>query len=345
MFEIKRFYRAVVCAVLCPFFFSCATSAPKADKNEPKWLTDPYLVYNRAATLAAVGYGPGRDGAEKNALAALAAIFGQSVSSESLSTYSYTQALQKSGMGWSENSDIAHAVKTSVEMDTVIGAEIKEVWDSGKGTVYAVAAMDKAKTGLIYSEMIFRNEQTIAGLTALSAGDRQSFEAYARYQQAALLADANDVFSNVMNVISSGMAGGVDSLTGRDYRNIAAEIAKSIPITVTVENDRNDRVKNAFSRALASAGFRTGGSGSRYALRAKFSLEQVDYANNPYRWVRYAVDASLADTTSGTVLFPYSASGREGHASLSEAENRALRVLENSITDSYVKELGDFLSK
>jgi hypothetical protein len=343
MSKMKRIFRSGVYAALCMLFFSCA-SVPNAGKGEPAWLHDPYQVYNRAATLAAVGYGPSRDSAEKNALAALASIFGQSISSESLSTYSYTQAVQKSGTGWSENSDIAQAVKTSVEMDTVIGAEIKEVWDGGKGTVYAVAAMDKAKTILIYSEMIQQNELTIAGLTSLSAGDR-SFDAYTRYQQAAVLADANGVFSNVMKVISAGAGGGGDALTGRDYRNMAAEIAKTIPIAVTVENDRNGRVKSAFSRALAAAGFRTGGNGSRYALRAVLSLEQIDYANNPYRWVRYAVDASLDDTTSETVLFPYSVSDREGHNSLTEAENRALSAVENAITNSYVKELGDFLSK
>jgi hypothetical protein len=247
-------------------------------------------------------------------------------------------------MGWSENSDVAQAVKTSVEMESVIGAEIKDVWDDGKGTVYAVAAMDKAKTSLIYSEMIFRNEQTIDKLMA-SSKDKLSFEAYTRYQQAAQLADANNVFYNVMKVIRPGSAGGMGSLSGRDYRNEAAEIAKNIPITVTVENDRQDRVKNAFSKALSSAGFRTGGNASRYALKAKLVLEEIEYINNPYRWIRYTVEGNLADTAEETVLFPYSVTGREGHASQSEAEYRALRALESAITDSYVKELGDFLAK
>jgi len=321
-------------------------SAPGAKQTpEPAWVSDPYQVYNKTVYMAAVGYGPARDTAEKTALTNLTSIFGQSISSESRTDYNYSQAVEASSFVWSEKSDLAQAVKTSVAMDTLIGAEIKDVWKSSDGTWYAVAVMDKAKTNLIYSDLIQQNLGTINKLTSLSAAEKQSFEGFINYYQAANLADANIVFANVRTVISPGSMLGENLKTGNDYRLEAAQIAKNIPIAVTVENDRNNRIKGAFSNTLTKAGFRTGGTDSRYVLKASLSLDEVAFQNNPYKWIRYVVDANLIDTSTGAVLFPYNINEREGHTSLSEAENRAVSAAEKKINNDYLNALRLFISQ
>jgi hypothetical protein len=314
-------------------------------KSEPQWVSDPYQVYPRTVYLAAVGYGPSRDSAGKNALAALTAIFNQSISSETEVNVSYSEALEKSGSIWSENSDIAQTVKTSVQMNTLIGAEIADVWDDGGGTVYAAAVMDKLKTGSVYSELIRQNRETIARLTALSSEEKQSFDGYVKYQQASSFADANMVFANVMKVIDIPSFGGGDIKSGEYYRIEASEIAKNIPVAVAVDNDRQGRINGAFTQALSASGFRSGGANPRYTLKGSLALEPVTYEGNPYRWVRYSVESSLVDLSSGMTIFPYSITGREGHNSVPEAETRALRAAETSIRDGYGRALGEFLSQ
>ncbi|MDR2210088.1 MAG: LPP20 family lipoprotein [Spirochaetaceae bacterium] len=325
-------------------FFSCG-STPRGNSAEPAWISDPYATYDRTAYIAAVGYGPVRDTAEKAAITNLSSIFGQSITSESTANYTYTQAVEASSAAWTEESGIAQEVKTSVAMDTLIGAEIKDVWKGTDGTCYALAVMDRAKTSLIYSELIQQNLGTIAALTNLSGAEKQSLEGFINYYQAAALADANRVFANVRNVISPGSMAGENLKTGNDYRIEAGKIAKDIPIAVIVENDRQNRIGGAFAGALTSAGFRTGGKDSRYVLRASFFMEEISFLNNPYRWIRYVVDASLVDTTTGTVLFPYTVNDREGHTSIAEAENRAVRSAESLIKERYMNDLGVFLSR
>jgi hypothetical protein len=338
MFKVKTAVSGLLTAVL---FCGCVSTPGKSAR--PDWISDPYKVYNKTAHIAAVGYGPARDTAEKNALAALTAIFGQSVSSETKSSYTYTQALEASGTAWGENSEIAQAVKTSVEMDSLIGAEIRDVWNGGD-TYYAVAVMERAKTSLIYSEMIQTNLKTISGLTNLSSSVKRSFEGYGQYRKAARLADANVMFANVMKVVSPGSMAGESFKTGDDYRLEAAEIARSVPVSVIVSNDRQARIRSAFSQVLTGAGFLTGGNDSRYVLNVAVLLEEVAYPGNSSKFIRYTIDADLVDKTEGTVLFPYNISGREGHIILSEAENRAIRAAEDEIKKSYVDALGDYLA-
>jgi hypothetical protein len=230
-------------------------------------------------------------------------------------------------------------------MNTLIGAEIADVWDEGTGTVYAAAVMDKFKTGSVYSELIRQNQQTIARLTSLSAEEKQSFDGYVKYQQASSLADANMVFANVMKVIDIPSFGGGDIQSGEYYRVEASEIAKNISVVVAVDNDRQGRIGGAFTRALSASGFRTGGANPRYSVKGSLALEPVTFEGNPYRWVRYSVESNLIDLSSGTTLFPYSITGREGHNSSSEAETRALRAAEISIQDGYSRALGEFLSQ
>jgi hypothetical protein len=322
MFKMKKTVTGLFALALV--LSACAGGPAAGDsrkKDEPQWVSDPYLVYPRTVYLAAVGYGPSRDSAEKNALAALTAIFNQSISSETEINVSYSEALVKSGSTWSENSDIAQTVKTSVQMNTLIGAEIADVWDDGTGTVYAAAVMDKFNTGSVYSDLI------------------------QQYQQASSLADANMVFANVMKVIDIPSFGGGDIKSGEYYRFEASEIAKNISVAVAVDNDRQGRIKNAFTQALSASGFRSGGVNPRYSLNASLALEPVTFEGNPYQWIRYSVGSDLVDLSSGMTIFPYSITGREGHNSASEAETRALRAAETSIRDGYGRALGEFFSQ
>jgi len=348
MFKMKNFvFSLAVIAALIPACTSTpgTTYVVSPASKEPAWIADPYAVYNKASNLAAVGYSTARDNAEKAALANLTAIFGQSVTAETKSNYSYSQAVSASSSSWSEKSDLAQAVQVSVALDTLIGAEIKDVWKGPDGTWYAVAVMDKAKTTMIYSELIDQNNKTISDLTNLSAAEKQSFDGIMNYYKAADLADANQVFARVRNVISPGSMAGEKMKTGDDYRLDAAKIARNIPIAVIVDGDRQNRIKGAFSAVLTKAGFRTGGNGSRYVLNVSFTMDEVKFPNNPSKFVRYVVDANLIDTTTDTVLFPYNVNDREGHSTLPEAENRAIMAAEKKINAEYMDAMGVFLSK
>ena len=329
---------------------SPATGTGKIDKNDPPkpaWVDNPREVYSDARYVAAVGYGPDRESAEKSALGALVAVFGQNVSGETVVTSQYTEAVREGRVLVTEDSAVQQAVTSSWEQDTIVGAEIKDTWFDGNRTTYAVAVMDKSRAMVLYAELIEANESSIQSLTAIPAAERNTLDAYARFDLAATIAEANAGFVNVLSVVSPGAAAARRSgLTmAEDMRLECRKIAEKIPITVQVENDREDRIRSAFSSVISGAGFKIAESGSRYTLQAVLRLSETELPKNPNKFARYQVESRLTDAQNATSVLPWTISGREGHATLPEAEHRAVRTAEKKIQTEFGAVFSDFLSR
>ncbi|MDR1617978.1 MAG: LPP20 family lipoprotein [Treponema sp.] len=313
-------------------------------RGQPGWVNIPYSVYKESEYVAASGNGANRTAAEKSALAALTAVFGQSIQADLKLVSNYSEAVKNGVVDVSENNSLQEAITTSTEMDALVGAEIKDAWYDGKNTWYAVAVMERAKTAVLYTDMIKSNERIIKELTTIPAAEKNTLDAYSRYQLAATIADVNRVYANVLSVV--GNAGGINPATmkkGDDYRLDAVNITKNIPIAVRVNGDRSDRIRGAFASVISKAGFRSGGNSARYVLEVTLSISEVTLAGQN-KFARYVVDANLTDMTEGMVLLPFNINGREGHLNLPEAENRAVAAAEKKINETYGPKLSGYLA-
>jgi hypothetical protein len=319
-----------------------ASPSRSGSSARPAWVDSPEAVYSRNAFVAGVGAGNDRPAAEQNALTALSSIFHQSLQADQTISTSYQEAVKNGAAAdWTENTSVESAIKTSTAME-LAGAEIREVWTDGK-TFYAVAVMENERTARLYTQMIQDNQRIIDTLTDIPAADRNSMDSLARFQFAATIAEANRVFANVLSVIGAPVTAGIKR--PEDYRLEASNIIKTIPVSVVVENDRDGRIRSAFASVLSSAGFRTGGNNSRYQLRARLSLSEVQLPNQTNKFVRYGIDGNFVDASTEQILFPYNAVGREGHVSIPEAENRAVRAAESKIKGDYAEALSAYLSR
>jgi hypothetical protein len=315
-----------------------------SDTAQPLWVTEPYSVYDQASFVAAVGHGSSRDAAGRNALTALTAFFGQSIQSELQALSAYMEAVADGTIRVSSGTNtITEAVRISVDMDTLAGAEIRDFWYDQKSVYYAAAVMEKAPAAKLYTDLIVSNLRIINELANLSDGEKYSLDGVVNYNRAASIADASALFINVLSLIGSAE----DFYTlkkGDEYRLQAAEIIKRIPIRVQVNNDRADRIKGAFSAVLTQMGFRTGGTDSRYVLDVKTILSEV-VRDDPYKWYRYEINAELIDTRNRMVLVSYSINNRNGHSQLEEAEKRAVAHAEEKILESFGTVLGEYLTR
>ena len=339
---------ACIFAALLILFSACAGTAPKRNSSEgakPAWVDNPEAVYSKLFYVAAVGYGSDRNLAERDALAKLTGVFGQSVQAELKTIASYSEAVKSGVIQVSENSSVQNAITTSAEMDTLVGAEIAGVWYDNRNLYYAAAVMEKEKTSALYADLIRSNGRIISELVNLDEADKNTLDGYSRLLLAGAIADASRVYANVLTVV--GDTRGIvpsEMKNGDELRLGAAEVARNIPIGVAVTGDRGDRIRAVFTKALGAAGFRSGAADSRYMLRVSCSMTEVALPNQQNKFVRYQVSGALEDNAEGnSVLVSYDISGREGHLTVAEAEERALRAAEGKIAGEFETVLKSYL--
>ena len=278
---------------------------------QPRWVNDPYNAYDRNFFIAAIGSAQDRYQAEARAFAALAAIFGQSIRSEFTVTENYTEAVNKGVVSVSQNTRIRDEIKTAASMDKLVGAEIGNVWDSGRGTVYVAAYMNKSKTIAVYSDMIIINNRNIELLTTMEDTHKNTLDGYARFRLAALIAGINSNYAAV--ILQAG--GSASSLNLRIVQTMSAQtvsadalyleasnIIKNIIVNVHVTNDRANRIQDAFAGVLSSEGLRTRGNAPLYTLEVRLNVNEVTFPDNNFINCRIETSANLIDNSTGASL-------------------------------------------
>ncbi|MCL2720576.1 MAG: LPP20 family lipoprotein [Treponema sp.] len=343
---IKQF--VLLTLLFLVLMFSCISSS---SVQMPVWVNDVYSVYNRAHYIAATGFGSDRNAAEKNALAALTAFFGQTVQVDRMAASSYQQAVINGVMdGWIDTAEMRTNIRSFASMDNLIGVEIKEVWFDSKGTYYAVAAAEKNSIIRIYNELINANNNIINNLTDMTSGEKNSMEGVIRYRFAATVADINSSYRDIV-VLLGGSISDSRSFDGDYYRLEAKNIIKTIPISIKILNDRNGRISSAFAKCFTDWGFETisipvsSASMTRYSLEVNVSLNPVVLPGNPNIFSRIELIAALSDNTHNRVLIPYSFISREGSISQTEADNRCITAAERDINEVFSVFLSDYLSQ
>lgn len=353
---MRKMKNAFAKAVLCSFILlagglSFAAKAKKPAKaaasKMPDWVNQPSLVYPNSAYITYVGSAADRNASEVSALQGLAAIFGQSVKSESNASSRMEQAKADGLVATTSVQAFSQDVKRVVDVDCLVGAEIKEYWqDEKSGTWHALALLDKAKAVDIYSTMIKKNAAAIPTVLKGAEGDKLSLDAFAAYDFAEDIAIENEGHLKKLSVIDPDSVDGLKSFcpSSKGLHAKKMEIAKQIPICVQTFNDDHGRCKEAFSQAISEAGFRgTTDASVRYTLIAKFEFERSDTKDKKTVRCRYNCESYINDALTSHQIVPFTVTGRESQADYNEARVKAEKALVAKIKADFGKAFNDYL--
>lgn len=329
----------------------------KSSKNKepvekaPEWMNNPLAVYPQGQYFQAVGSAATRNAAELEAVKGIASIFSQSVQAVTTSSRRMAQAVKDGKVSNIDVSGISQDTASKVNMDDLIGVEIKGYWQDTKNNIwYVIAVLDKPKVSSIYSTMILKNISEIDELMNIDATDTASyytFETFARFDLAKDIAIANENYYSRLSIVNpSGAAVLKDKIiSSKEVKGKTLEISKEIPIAVIVEGDRENRLKQAFSNVIANAGFRTSDlKGERYTINAQASFEEAQTQSGTTVHCRYNVNAPLKDNVLDEVLLPFSVSGREAMTDYAAAQYRAYKTLETKIKADFTKSFNNYVA-
>ncbi|MDR2601029.1 MAG: LPP20 family lipoprotein [Spirochaetaceae bacterium] len=310
---------------------------PKLKKNgKPEWVNDPGKTFDKKYYVFANGYGKERRDAEENAFTALAGFFGQSVKSDSLTIDQYNESSSASKTQNSRSISSRNAVEISVNIENLIGAEIADVWQNPKTKEFqALAVMNKKKCAFLYAAAIDAKQGEIE---ALLSEEKDGLDLFLSFQKAAFLADEAASYAMLLYLLE-GPNLSAEFSGGGGHRAKAISEASKHPISVEVKGDVEDRIKNAFTHSLSTAGFKTGGASPRYILEARLTLTPHEAPAQRNKFTRYAVEANLKDSRKEIYLLNYRIEGREGHVTQPLADERALKKAQDEIQEAFASHI------
>ena len=311
--------------------------------KQPEWVDDPYRAYSRELFVAAVGFGPNRNEAASKALAGLVAYFGQSIKSDFTIVTNYSEAQEKGVVMVSESTKINDQIVRAASMENLIGAEIGNIWDSGRGTVYTAAYLDIAMTISIYSDLIVLNNSNINTLVTMNNTEKNTLDGYARYKLAAQIAGINANYTAIITKVG-GNTSSLNLKTPESFNIEASNIIKNITVAIHVDNDRVNRIQDAFAKVLGGEGLRTRGNNPVYSLKVDVVTNEVTFPNNTNKFCRIELSANLIENSSEASLLTFSFNERFGHASYENAEAQVYLNAEKIIAERYKARLKEYLA-
>jgi len=324
-------------------FASCAsspsprddTSAKTQSSTPPQWVVDKEKEYPNSEWLCIVAEEQNTKLAENAAVTGLAQAFRVDLNSVSSANRQLAEVIgtvkKKAYVTEVQSTSMSLDMTATSAVSGLIGVQVESWANPRSNRAHANARMNRKECSARYSAMIRENEKVIQSLKDEADRNPATFDAYQLLNLAYAIALVTDNYYSLLTVLDPSTISKQPSYGNAEaVKSLARVAGQAIVVTIKVTGDINDRIAKAYSECLTSRGFKTNtGGANSYLLDVTFTLEDVDL-QNPNKFVRYLLNCSLKNK-AGLEILSSSENGREGHATQSEARQRAIRTAENAI--------------
>ncbi len=314
----------------------------------PDWVNGQSARFPQGLYLVGVGQSDSQEGAESDALAALAKIFHAQISQQTADWQKYIQVESRGKSQVEQKQSIESLTKVSTNK-VLEGAEIVERAQEGS-VHYALAVIDRLQSATTLTERVASLDQKINASLDLARSAPDKLSRIKNYKLAIkmfLLRDAYNTDLQIVNV----KGGGVPTLVSptKIVQEFESWLAQNFLIDVKVGGAQGAVVQKAIIASLLKEGFpikggpaaggefddlESGGgktTGPDLLVRGEVILSPVNLPGQEFKYVRWCVDIEVQETKGNRIVGVVTRSGREGHLSRSEAEARATRALQSDI--------------
>lgn len=303
-------------------------------RNAPDWLDNPQSSYPESEYIVAIGSGVSRSAAEANAAGNISRIFQTVIQTEELFQERYQEIISGDSFSSETTSDINREILLS-SSQTLFNLQYADSYTDNQGVVYVLAYIDRAVTTEIYLEMINSHIERVVFYLNRHKQSDEVLQKFAYIGAAAVISAANQVLIEQLRIIAPHHQVRL-SYNHDEILELGREAARAIPFSVTVKNDRDQRIETLLSEMVTSRGFVVADTGP-ISIRGEVVIEDLELPR-PEKFVRWQIILNVLDP-SGSNVVSHSQRGREGHITQSEAVARAFRAMEREINNDFSKKL------
>ncbi|MBI5043314.1 MAG: LPP20 family lipoprotein [Nitrospirae bacterium] len=318
-------------------------------EKKPEWINNPALSYPEEKYLTGVGEGDTQKSAEERAYAAIARIFRVEVSSRSVELEKYLQVESK---GKTEaQRQVAIEEMTKVTSEKILeDVKIVQTWqDKTTARYYALAVINRSHAAAALKERIniLDAEAKDFFRKANEASDKfEKIRNLRRIIRALVLREAYNADFRIVNSAGTGLESPINP--GNITQELEEFLSKEFNVYVTVAGDNSRTIRKAVIEGLNRDGFsvlKENGQANTADLLiiGEAAIWKADIPDPKWKYVRWCADFQLIDAKSGKTFGNISRTGREGHLTLSEAENKAVMAMQKEIVSVIIGQAANFV--
>ena len=315
--------------------------------KRPDWIDGESIQYPSSRYLTGVGYDPDRKSSEDKARAEIAKIFFSKIDSRTRSYQDYLQITSKGKSKTRETFSIEEITKVSTQK-VLSGVRISSVYQDTEPEpiFYALAVLDRDQSAKILRDKIQQLDQDIKGLLtrAKGEGDMLAKVKYLKQSiQKHILREAYDAELRIVSPSGTGISSPIHFTEIKS--RLESILLRDFLIGVSVKGSRAVEIQEALVQGLNQQGFSIGEDLSRakVLVRGAVEIKALDRGSPEWKYVQWRAHFDLVDKVGGSVFGSVSKTGREGHRSLSQAENRAVRKIRKALTTEISEEMRQYI--
>ncbi|OGW73593.1 MAG: hypothetical protein A3J72_01265, partial [Nitrospirae bacterium RIFCSPHIGHO2_02_FULL_40_19] len=309
-------------------------------EKQPVWVTKPASLYAEGEYLVGVGEADTAKAAEDRAYGVIARIFKAEVDSRTTELEKYLQTETK---GKTEvQRQVAIEEMTKVASEKVLeDVKIAERWqDKTTARYYALAVVNRGHASVVLTERIKNLDSEITGLLKTAQDTADKFERIRTLRRAIKALISREIYNTDLRVVNPTGKGLVSPINPADVtKELENFLSRGFNVYVTVAGNNSHAVKRSIIEGLNREGFSVLRKESEADMTDLLVIGEVDVykADIPdpkWKYMRWCADFQLVDAKNGKTFGNISRSGKEGHLTPTEAENKAMRIMQKEIVSA-----------
>jgi hypothetical protein len=327
---------------------SAQTTKVKATKGKrPDWIDGQSRHYPSSMYLTGVGYAPDRQTSEDRARAEIAKIFYAEIDAKTRTYQEYFQTVSGSKTKTKDSVAIEDITKVSTQK-VLSGVRIVQVYQQTKPEplFYALAVLDRSQAQEILQSKIRELDQDLDRLVSL-IGQETDILSKLKYLKSSveeyILRDAYNTELRIVNPSGQGIPSPFSFPELK--RKLSDALLRDFFIAVSVNGSRAIEIRQALVEALNQKGFSVLDDLDRASVLARgtVGINPIEQKSSDWKFVRWKAYFDLVDQQGGAVFGSVQKTGREGHLTIPQAEERAVRKMRKLLADEIAEDLTKFI--
>jgi hypothetical protein len=315
--------------------------------KRPDWVDGESIQYPPSQYLTGVGYAPDRKSAEDKARAEIAKIFYSKIDSRTRSYQDYLQTTSKGKARTEETVSIDEITKVSTQK-VLSGVRISNVYqDTGQESLfYALAVLDRDQSAMILRDKIQELDQGIEGLQIRAEGEEDMLAKIKFLKQSIQNYVLREAYDAELRIVSRSGTGISPLIHFTEIKSrLESILLRDFFIGISVTGSRAGEIQEALIQGLNQQGFSISEdlTKAHVLVRGAVEIKALERGTPEWKYVQWRAHFDMVDRKGGSVFGSVSKTGRQGHVSLQQAENRAVRKIREALTTEITGKMRQYI--